>query len=266
MHRWCGSKRRILDKLFAELPAAQPDGSRWRRYVAPFYGSGADSHVAIDRRLADEFLLGDTNPDLVAAHLAARTDPAALCSELAELAAEARDRPEAVYLAVRDGRRRCSRAARFMFICGSGFNGLWRTRRDGGCNVPFGRPFYFDPREVHAVGELLRRPGVHLMRAPWSALVSRAGAGDLVYADPPYLANFSGYAAGGFDFAAHARLAAGLRAACARGAVVYVSNSDTPETRALYPGRRVSIEAHRSVSCKGGDRGATGELLIELAA
>lgn len=267
MHRWPGSKRRILSQLFDVLPTAQADGTPFRRWVEPFYGSGAVAAQAIDRGVARRYLLGDASGDLVACHLAARDGADQLIADVRALRDAVPDTREGYELA-RDGRvAGTTRAARFLYVIAAGFNGLWRVNATGKVNVTKGsglRRFFVDVDAIRAQGERLRRPGVSLLRADFGALLRTAGAGDVVYTDPPYVDNFAGYVPGGFDRRQHLRLAALLRAAARRGARCYVSNSATPTARAIYGGRVHVLSAHRSISRDGNDRGAVDEILVEV--
>lgn len=265
VHAWIGGKSRIVEALFALLPR-RPSG-RWRRWIEPFYGSGASLRAAIDRDLADAYLAGDACADLVAAHLWARDDPDGLLAAVraldggagVDLAAH-----RARFTAVREGRVPADRAARFLYLVGGAYNALWRVSARGRHNAPPGLRFRLDEALLRESAVYLRQPNVHLLRADFAALLRRAGAGDLVYCDPPYADNFSAYVPGGFPHAEHLRLAVALRAAVARGARCYVSNSDTPEARSVYRGRVHVLTAHRSVSCKGTGRGEETEILVEV--
>jgi DNA adenine methylase len=80
-------------------------------------------------------------------------------------------------------------------------------------------------------------------------------------------ASFSSYADGNFTLADQARLAEVFRALDARGCLLVLSNSDTPEVRRLYEGYEMSqIFAPRAISSKASTRGEISELVIRNAA
>ena len=91
--------------------------------------------------------------------------------------------------------------------------------------------------------------------------------GDVIYLDPPYVplsktANFAGYA-GGFGPADQARLAELYRVLDERGCLLVLSNSDTPEVRALYAGFDLAaIQAARSIGAAGASRVPVGEVVV----
>ena len=89
---------------------------------------------------------------------------------------------------------------------------------------------------LRTVAEAFRAPGVTLELSGFEAVLADAGRGDFVYCDPPYAplsrtASFANYTADGFTADDQARLAASVIAACARGAVVVLSNSSAAGDR-----------------------------------
>lgn len=266
LHRWAGSKARILPELLA---AIAPDPARHGGAVVPFWGSGADGRAFAAAGLP--VVAGDSCGDLVAAHVAARDWPDALCATLRGLVGRGRHG----YLEARAATWRPSvpllpapaaevvgRGARFLYLVGSSFNGLWRVSRSGDFNVPYGRNFSPDEETIRAAGAATAR--VFLAARDWRATLDLAAPGDLVYCDPPYLTNFTGYSASGFGPAEtselHARLARLARAGCD----VWASNADAPEVFATIEDecevRRV--RARRSIAARGASRGDRSELLL----
>lgn len=214
-------------------------------------------------------VLGDRNAELVNLYAVVRDQVAELADALAEYKLgeqayyEARDQDPAQLDEVR-------RAARVLYLNRTCFNGLWRVNRAGKFNVPYGkypRPKVLDlPRLTKASAALAN---TKLVNDDFARVLSRAKAGDFVYLDPPYApvsatSKFTDYAHGGFGSNEQARLAAYARTLSARGVKVLLSNSDTPEIRALYKGFKISVvQAPRAISARAAGRGAVNELLIE---
>ena len=98
--------------------------------------------------------------------------------------------------------------------------------------------------------------GASLSPVDFTTTLLEAQAGDLVYADPPYLPllegmdTFTAYTAAGFGPADHRVLVDGLRAARQRGALVMISGSNGPLTRS------------GGMSCDGDNRQPAPELLL----
>jgi DNA adenine methylase len=260
--KWAGAKTRLV----AAIREAVPPGAR--RLIEPFAGSGA---VALNLDFATN-LLADANRDLVDVFGELRRGGERFIAECAALFIAAHNAADAYYAlreefnATPDRRRK---AALFVYLNRHGYNGLCRYNASGGYNVPFGRYVAprFPRRELHAFHALLRR--CELRHADFRAVLAEASAGDFVYCDPPYVpvsatAHFTAYAKAGFGPQDQRDLVECCRAARARGAVVALSNHDTPATRALYADadecRELLVARH--ISCDGANRTKARELLV----
>ncbi|MBL9202475.1 MAG: Dam family site-specific DNA-(adenine-N6)-methyltransferase [Opitutaceae bacterium] len=260
--KWAGGKTKLVSAIATTVPVTA------RRLVEPFVGSGA---VALNLSLPEN-LLADTNADLVAAYTRLRDAPEEFIAECAGLFTPEANSPAVYYQrreefnALADPARR---AALFIYLNRHGYNGLCRYNARGGFNVPFGRyrAPYFPRDEMRAFHSLLRRST--LVHADFRDVLAQAGPGDFVYCDPPYVpasptANFTAYARSAFGPAEQEALAACCAAARQRGAVVALSNHDTPQTRALYAADDECHEllVRRQISCQGANRTKARELLV----
>jgi DNA adenine methylase len=260
--KWVGGKTRLLGALAARAPTS------FRCYHEPFVGGGAlFFHLA--PRAA---ILSDDNAELVACYRAVQTDVEDVISALA------RHRTEhcaAYYYAVRDGWNAearttpAERAAAFLYLNKTCYNGLWRVNRRGQFNVPAGRyvnPGILDAERLRAAAAALAAAEVEV--APFESVLERAGRGDFVYFDPPYhpvsaTADFTSYTALGFGPEDQERLVSVFARLDERGCAVMASNSDTPYTRRLYARWRVErVLAPRAVNSRADRRGAVGELIV----
>jgi DNA adenine methylase len=261
--KWVGGKSRLLPELLARLP------SRWNRYYEPFAG-GAALFFRLAPRAA---VLADRNPDLIAAYRAVATDADAVIRRL-ELHRQHHD--ERHYYAVRERWNDPSvswslvdRAATFIYLNKTCYNGLWRVNRAGAFNVPAGRyvdPPICAPAALRAAAGLLAR--AELRCGDYQDAVSDAGPGDLVYFDPPYdpvteTARFTSYTDGGFGPDDQRALAQLARRLVERGCRVVLSNSDTPFIRSLYAGLRIDrVHCARAINCKATRRGEVAEVIV----
>jgi DNA adenine methylase len=161
------------------------------------------------------------------------------------------------------------RAAAFIYLNKTCYNGLWRVNRRGRFNVPLGRyanPGIVDADGLHAAARALA--GAELAVAPFEDVLAHAAPGDLVYFDPPYVplsatAHFTAYTAGGFSAADQARLAEVFRALDERGCAVLLSNHDTPMVRRLFHGYRVDrVLCARNINSRAEARGAVAEVIV----
>lgn len=260
--KWVGGKTKLLPELERRIPTS------FRRYHEPFLGGGAlFFHVA--PRAA---LLADGNAQLIGCYQAVRDD---VDGVIAALAAHRDSHSEGYYYAVRDGWNRATRttpaqrAADFIYLNKTCYNGLWRVNSRGGFNVPAGRyvnPAILDAERLRAASGLLA--GAQLRAAPFEAVVDDAWRGDFVYFDPPYhplssTADFTSYTAGGFDASDQERLASAFARLDERGCAVMLSNSDTPFTRKLYARWKVErVYCPRAVNSRADRRGTVAEILV----
>lgn len=148
---------------------------------------------------------------------------------------------------------RIGRAARLIYLNKTAWNGLYRVNGHDNFNVPYGH--YTDRELVDEPG--LRAAsrhlqGVTLRASSFSTALSTARAGDLIYADPPYVINGSGqgfrlYDSEKFSWDAQTRLASILRKADLAGARFLLSNRDDPSIRELYNEFRIATLSRSSV-------------------
>lgn len=91
------------------------------------------------------------------------------------------------------------RAARFIYLNKTGFNGLYRVNKSGYYNVPFGtynNPMICDENTILSVQQALRN--TQISNDDFEKIIKYAKKGDFVYLDPPYdpltaTANFTSY-------------------------------------------------------------------------
>jgi DNA adenine methylase len=262
--KWAGGKRSLLSDL---IPLAPPS---FNRYIEPFLG-GASMFLALSPTTA---LLGDFNPDLVQFYEAVRDDPRAVMCQLDKLQPHVED--AAFYYRTRAGDAAtlsaAARAARFLFLNKTGYNGLYRVNKAGAFNVPFGQrpapPKLYERANLNAVATALR--GARLRHGDFEPLLDEAGDGDFVYVDPPYAplsptSNFTSYTRESFTELDQRRLADAVHRAAGRGARVLVSNSDAPLIRVLYTQDLVHpIKAHRRINSDPAGRAKITELAIQV--
>jgi DNA adenine methylase len=96
------------------------------------------------------------------------------------------------------------KAARFIALNKTCFNGLYRVNRKGQFNVPIGdykNPLICDKTNLERISRALSKATV--FDADYSNVTGNAKHGDFVYLDPPYdhvssTSNFTGYTSNGF--------------------------------------------------------------------
>jgi DNA adenine methylase len=274
--KWVGGKRQLLDQILPRVP------SSFTRYWEPFVGGGA-VFFALGLNNVKDCFLSDTNGELVNCYKVIRDDVSSLVKVL-KGGLFVYDKE--TYYKIRAWEpQACSdvmRAARFVYLLKTGFNGLWRVNRKGEFNVPMGKynnPTICDEETLYACSKALERVHINAWDFAWIGdrnvmiehwNVSEVKPGDFVYFDPPYApvnatSNFTGYAQDGFGLKDHERLADFYRELSRRGVKCLLSNADVPLVHKLYGGFDFYIdrvEARRNVNSKGDKRGKVGEVLI----
>mgnify|MGYP001035666383 CR=1 FL=1 len=263
--KWAGGKTKLLQHILPALP------SRIDTYYEPFLGGGAVFFALAKEKRFRRAKLSDWNMELVDLYRSLRDDVEGVLQALEPWVDRVRD-PEAFYaLRARDPWQMCAaeRAARFIFLNKTCFNGLYRVNRKGQFNVPFGRyarPKVRDPEKLRAAHRALQ--GVEIEQADFEVAVRDARRGDAIYLDPPYVplsrtASFTSYTKSPFGPMEQERLANVVTAALHRGVSAVLSNSDCDETRALYRDLAFRVvPAPRAINRDATRRGSVDELMV----
>jgi len=230
--KWAGGKRQLLDELTKGLPA-------FNNYHEPFLGGGAMFfRLEAENRLKHAFL-SDYNEELVNAYRVIKTSVFEL---MAELALQKYANEEKAYYKIRAVVPETSvgRAARFVYLNKTAFNGLYRVNSKGGFNVPFGKydnPKILDGQNLMLVHRALQKDDLYC--GDFGIVLKNARKDDLVYFDPPYApisktANFTGYTKNSFVENDQERLFKTFKALDHKGCFVMLSNSYSDYTNDLY--------------------------------
>ena len=269
--RWAGGKRRLTGLLMEAFPENFDPKSG--RFFEPFVGGGALSFATGDSTkkpyiLGRNLFINDANPDLVIVYTVVRDNLAALISELEKLSL---DVSKQAYEFVRSSNPKSDvkRAARFIYLNKTCFNGLWRVNSSGQFNVPWGQlknPLIFDANQLTLCSKRLK--GSKITNGGFKDSVKSARQGDLVYFDPPYIpltstASFSQYAKANFGLQDHIDLANTIAELTSRGVNVILSNSDTEMTREIFQKSLTlrQISMNRSISASSGSRQPVNEVI-----
>jgi DNA adenine methylase len=260
--KWAGAKTQLVRKLLRHFPAGD------FRLVEPFVGSGA---VFLNSPYPKS-LLADSNQDIITLFSVLRKNPERFIARCRELFTPGHN-AEATYYDLREEFNSCDdaerRGALFLYLNRHCFNGLCRYNQRGKFNVPFGRytRVYFPTAEMRHFAA--RLGSAELRHADFRTVLAKARIGDVVYCDPPYVpltktANFTSYGSAGFSQKDQEELTAHAVTAVERGAVVIISNHDTPFTRAMYQqgqARLFQELVSRTISCDGSNRTKAKEII-----
>jgi DNA adenine methylase len=256
--RWAGGKRWLIPHLPNCFPA-QPFGT----YHEPFLGSASVFFATRPSRAR----LSDINKELINAFEVVKSDPEGLISTLGDYASGSRR-----YYRVRDHTRPrtpIARAAKFLYLNKTCWNGLYRVNRKFKFNVPYGwtaKTLTFDLERIRGASIALR--GVSIDALEFDKALERVDGGDFVFADPPYVVGETGngflaYHSGLFVWAKQEQLKIALDKIHSKGAQFLLTNADHPAIRALYAEyHQKAVSRTSSIAADPKNRGQVRELLI----
>ena len=257
--KWAGGKRWLANRSTQILPET------YQRYLEPFLGSGA----VFFRYAPKHAILSDVNGDLICTYQAIQDDWQRVQRYL-DL--HSRQHSDEYYYIVRDQRPRCQfrKAARFIYLNRTCWNGLYRVNQKGHFNVPRGTKdsVILDTDNFAAISELLA--SVLIQECDFEQTIDLARRGDVLFVDPPYtvkhnLNGFVRYNEKIFSWEDQERLAAAIVRAANRGAYVTITNANHTSIKELYTDATSMLEINRSsvISGQNHGRGGTSELLIK---
>ena len=263
--KWAGGKTQLLQQLTKLFPP------RIESYFEPFVGSGAVFFFLRKSLYSPQkILLSDTNDELIRSFEVVRDNPKELMSLMKK---HKENHTEDYYYKIRalepSELSKIEAAARFIYLNKTCFNGLYRVNSKGKFNVPIGKyknPSIFDAKNIMQASALLK--GVELKVQSFENITRNVKKGDFVYFDPPYMpltntANFTNYTKENFLEVEQKKLAKVFRTLDKRGALLMLSNSNTPFIRNLYKGFRIEeVDAARSINCNGAKRGKIKEIVV----
>lgn len=203
------------------------------RYFEPFVGSGA---LFFDLQPSSA-VLGDALLPLVETYRSVQTEPHAVHEAILQWQVSSD-----AYYAVRalDPSTAAERAAKFIYLNKTAWNGLYRVNRAGGFNVPYGLPKSSNIVSLESLLECSDALGAATLKcADFEESLAGAEQGDLVFVDPPYTTShkdngFLHYNETLFSWDDQRRLAALCLRLATDGVHVIVTNADHPSLRELY--------------------------------
>jgi len=259
--KWAGGKGSLIRHLLPYVPRILAN------YYEPFLGGGAIFLAVCGRDTKFKAFLSDTNPELINSYKMIKSRPSDLIRSLSNLRRRYRSTPnkEDFYYEIRawEPTGPIERAARFIFLNKTCYNGLYRVNPKGEFNVPFGHhmnPRIFDENNIATVSKALRETHAILRTIDYRRATATCQKGDFVYLDPPYhpsseTSSFTDYTPKGFGEEDQKELSKVFANLMKRGCRVVLSNSNTRLVRELYTDyNRKNIVVNRPINCVGTGR------------
>src|SRR5690606_32529075 len=213
--KWAGGKRQLLPEIHKILP------DKINNYYEPFLGGGALFFSLCNKNYFNKAILNDTNEDLINTYNVIKNDPYNLINKLKNIKVEYDNNPETTFYFWRELDRtknivqsEIDRAARFIFLNKTAYNGLYRLNSKGQFNAPWGKyenPNFCNEEIILNANSCLRNDNVCIINKDFENACNEAISADLVYFDPPYVplnatSNFVSYTKDGFSLDEHVRL------------------------------------------------------------
>ncbi len=258
--KWAGGKRWLVPHIRELLPSGGVCGT----YFEPFIGSGAIYFSLAPKKA----ILSDVNGELINTYQAIKKDWKIV---LKHLRLHHKNHNKDYYYALRSAspRGEYTRAARFIYLNRTCWNGLYRVNKQGDFNVPKGTKtaVLLDTDNFSAIADILK--DTYLETSDFEKQIDRATRGDVIFVDPPYTVKhkFNGFVKYNeqlFAWTDQVRLRNALVGAKARGARIIMTNADHESVRSLYQSQFEIRDVSRfsSIAGNGAARGTYPELLI----
>ena len=284
--KWVGGKGQLIDELEKMLPS---DGEKvLTKYCEPMVGGGALLFNILSKYNFEEIYINDINSELINAYNVIKSSVSDLIKRLQDM--------QMVFLPMDDNGRKfyyysirdkfntielsddtaIEKAAYFIFLNKTCFNGLYRVNRKGQFNVPMGaykNPTICDEENLLNINHALQN--VTIVCDDYSMSKDFIDKNTFVYLDPPYrplseTASFTSYNSDAFDDNEQIRLSKFIDDINATGAKIVLSNSDPKNINPndtffddLYSSYSIKrVSACRMINSKADNRGKINELII----
>ncbi|MBD2676175.1 MULTISPECIES: DNA adenine methylase [Nostoc] len=259
--KWAGGKSRLIQQYIPYFP------KNYQNYYEPFLGGGA----IFFHLQPNKAILTDINAELINTYCCVRDN----VDELILLLKEHKERHNRdYYYTIRNNYvgTDLEKAARFIYLNKTCFNGLYRVNSHGNFNVPLGRynnPNICPENLLQVASTALSQ--AKIQQADFTEVLNHAtSSNDFVFFDPPYhpisqTSYFTAYSSNSFSKKDQELLRDTCAELASRGVKVMVCNSDCEFIKKIYTDINFethTIKAARSINSNIKNRGMIDELLI----
>ncbi len=285
--KWAGGKNQLLPEIEKYYPFK--DG-KTTKYAEPFVGGGAVLFDILDKFDLEAVYISDINKDLIDTYIAVKNNVDNLISMLVLMQNEfvplSKEERSTYYLDKRkrfnnlkikeDVQDNVEKAALFIFLNKTCFNGLYRVNKKGLYNVPIGQyanPLICDEQNLKSVSDKLKK--VIIVCGDYKESSDFIDDKTFVYFDPPYrplttTSSFIAYTENLFNDEKQIELANFVDEMDEKGAKIVISNSDPKNVDLedtffddIYSMHNIKrVTASRMINSKSDLRGKISELLI----
>lgn len=280
--KWAGGKTQLLSIISKKYP------DQIKKYCEPFLGGGAVLFDVIAKKAPEKVLVNDINPELINTYKAVKSHVKDLIETLSILQenfySTADENKKDFYLSQRTrfndikltNEINIEKAALFIFLNKTCFNGLYRVNSKGLFNVPWNkakRPLICDYENLEVCSIALQN--VDFLNGSYLECKHFIDSETFVYFDPPYRplsdsSSFTSYNESGFGDIEQKELSDFVKNLVKKDVKVLVSNSDPKNTDPddnffddLYKPLNIQrVQATRMINRNSNGRGNINELLI----
>ncbi|MCU0545489.1 MAG: DNA adenine methylase [Oscillatoriaceae cyanobacterium Prado104] len=273
--KWAGGKSKLIEQYQPYFP------QQFTTYYEPFLGGGAIFFYLAQQHPALQAVLTDINPELINTYCCVRDRVEELISILEDHQLEHSKNDREYYYSVRSRfyQTDIERAARFIYLNKTCYNGLYRENSKGAFNVPIGRyknPQICQPDLLRSASSVLAKAEIKVRKFD-AVLDDSPSSEDFVYFDPPYYpigatSNFTAYSRENFKESEQVKLRDIFAQLARRRVKLMLSNSHCDFIEKLYsdelafPGgclpKLLEISANRGINSNACKRGKIREFLI----
>ena len=286
--KWAGGKGSLIPQLNNFYPYELKNGII-ERYIEPFVGGGAVLIDILQKYDVQEAYAFDINIDLINSYNVIQNNVENLITNLKQieteyLQLEQEERKEYFYnkrneynnYTLEENEQNIQRAAQFIYLNRTCFNGLYRVNKAGKFNVPMGshkNPTICDEENLRNLSNLIQN--VQFQYGDYKKSMEYVTENTFVYFDPPYrplniTSGFTSYTKEDFDDDNQRELAEFYRELNTQNVKLMLSNSNPKNTNKedtffdnIYQGFNIDeIYASRMINANSKGRGKISEILV----
>lgn len=286
--KWAGGKGSLIPQLNNFYPYELKNGII-ERYIEPFVGGGAVLIDILQKYDVQEAYAFDINIDLINSYNVIKNHVEDLITNLKQmeteyLRLEQEERKNYFYnkrdeynnYTLEENEHNIQRAAQFIYLNRTCFNGLYRVNKAGKFNVPMGshkNPTICDEENLRNLSKLIQN--VQFQYGDYRRSMEYVTENTFVYFDPPYrplnvTSGFTSYTKEDFNDENQKELAEFYRELNEQNAKLMLSNSNPKNTNKedkffdnIYQGFNIDeIYASRMINANSKGRGKISEILV----
>ena len=286
--KWAGGKGSLIPQLNNFYPYELKNGII-ERYIEPFVGGGAVLIDILQKYDVQEAYAFDINIDLINSYNVIKNNVEDLITNLKQMETEylqlEQEERKNYFYNKRDEynnyrlegiEQNIQRAAQFIYLNRTCFNGLYRVNKAGKFNVPMGNyknPTICDEENLRNLSELIQN--VQFQHGDYRRSMEYVTENTFVYFDPPYrplnvTSGFTSYTKEDFNDDNQRELAEFYRELNEQNAKLMLSNSNPKNTNKedtffdnIYQGFNIDeIYASRMINANSKGRGKISEILV----